>query len=87
MFPAAILKNIGVVQKPLSEAAEKRLKAGLLAGKGRAEVASGLGGARQTVYTWGRLLDEAGLQTGHKQCRQNIRVCFPLVRSMLAPLP
>jgi transposase len=39
------------------------LKAGrlLLAGKGCAEVALAVGVARQTVYTWKRLLDEGGI--------------------------
>ncbi|UUZ78325.1 IS630 family transposase [Polaromonas sp. P1(28)-13] len=52
-----------MVQKRLSEAAKKRLKAGrmLLAGKGCAEVALAVGVARQTVYTWKRLLDEGGI--------------------------
>lgn len=47
----------------LSEAAKKRVKAGqmLLAGKGCAEVALAVGVARQTVYTWKRLLDEGGI--------------------------
>jgi len=47
----------------LSEAAKKRVKAGrlLLAGKGCAEVADAVGVARQTVYTWKRLLDEGGI--------------------------
>lgn len=58
-----MLEDIGVVQKRLSEAAKKRLKAGrlLLAGKGCAEVALVVGVARQTVYTWKRLLDEGGI--------------------------
>lgn len=52
-----------MAQKRLSEAAKKRLKAGrlLLSGKGRAEVALAVGVARQTVYTWKRLLDEGGI--------------------------
>ena len=47
----------------LSEAAKKRVKAGrlLLAGQGCAEVAVAAGVARQTVYTWKRLLDEGGI--------------------------
>lgn len=47
----------------LSEASKKRVKAGrlLLAGKGCAEVALAVGVARQTVYTWKRLLDEGGI--------------------------
>lgn len=52
-----------MVQKRLSEATKKRLKAGrmLLAGKGCAEVALAVGVARQTVYTWKGLLDEGGI--------------------------
>ena len=52
-----------MAQKRLSEATRKRLKAGrmLLAGKGCAEVALSVGVARQTVYTWKRLLDEGGI--------------------------
>jgi len=52
-----------MVKKRLSEAAKKRLKAGrmLLAGKSCAEAALAVGVARQTVYTWKRLLDESGL--------------------------
>ncbi len=47
----------------LSEATKKRLKAGrlLLSGKGCAEVALAVGVARQTIYTWKRLLDEGGI--------------------------
>jgi transposase len=47
----------------LSEATRKRVKAGrlLLAGKGCAEVAVAVGVARQTIYTWKRLLDEGGI--------------------------
>ena len=63
MSPVSMLENIGVVQKRLSEAAKKRLKEGrmLLAGKGCVEVALAVGVARQTVYTWKRLLDEGGI--------------------------
>jgi transposase len=52
-----------MAQRRLSEAAKKRLKAGrlLLAGKGCAEVALAVDVARQTVYTWKRLLDEGGI--------------------------
>jgi transposase len=52
-----------MAQKRLSEATKKRLKAGrmLLAGKGCAEAALAVGVARQTVYTWKRLLDEGGI--------------------------
>ena len=52
-----------MVQKRLSEAAKKRLRAGrmLLAGKTPAESAIAVGVARQTVYTWKRLLDEGGI--------------------------
>ena len=47
----------------LSEAAKKRVKAGrlLLAGKGCAQVALAAGVARQTVYTWKRLLNEGDI--------------------------
>ena len=47
----------------LSEAAKKRVKAGrmLLAGKGCSEVALAVDVARQTVYTWKRLLGEGGI--------------------------
>lgn len=52
-----------MAKKRLSEAARKRLKAGrmLLRGKGCAEVALAVDVARQTVYTWKRLLDEGGI--------------------------
>ncbi len=52
-----------MVQKRLSEAAKKRLRAGrmLLAEKTPAESAVAVGVARQTVYTWKRLLDEGGI--------------------------
>lgn len=52
-----------MAKKGSSEAAKKRVKAGrlLLAGKGCAEVALAVGVARQTVYTWKRLLDEGGI--------------------------
>lgn len=58
-----MLENIGMAKKRLSEAAKKRVKAGrmLLAGKGCAEVALVVGVARQTVYTWKKLLDEGGI--------------------------
>ena len=58
-----MLENIGMVQKRLSEAAKKRLRAGRLlqSGKSCAEVALATGVARQTVYTWKRLLDEGGI--------------------------
>jgi transposase len=54
-----------MVQKRLSEAAKKRLRAGrmLLAGKSCAETALAVGVARQTVYTWKRLLDEGGIDS------------------------
>lgn len=63
MSPEALLENIGVVQKRLSEATKKRLRAGrmLQKGKGCAEVAALVGVARQTVYTWKALLDEGGI--------------------------
>ena len=52
-----------MVQKRLSEAAKKRLRAGrmLQKGKGCAEVPLVVGVARQTVYTWKGLLDEGGI--------------------------
>ncbi len=52
-----------MVQKRLSEAAKKRLRAGrmLQKGKGCADVALAVGVARQTVYTWKALLDEGGI--------------------------
>ena len=52
-----------MAQRRLSEAAKKRLRAArmLLRGKGCAEVAAAVGVARQTVYTWKRLLDEGGI--------------------------
>ena len=52
-----------MVQKRLSEAAKKRLRAArmLLSGKGCAEVALAVGVARQSVYTWRRLLDVGGI--------------------------
>ena len=52
-----------MAKRGLSEAAKKRVKAGrlLLAGKGCAQVALAVGVARQTVYTWKRLLDEGGI--------------------------
>ena len=52
-----------MVQKRLSEAAKKRLKAGrmLLAGKGCTDVAKVVGVARQTVHTWKGMLDEGGI--------------------------
>jgi transposase len=55
---------IGMEKKRLDEATKKRLRAGrmLLTGKRPAEVALVVGVARQTVYTWKRLLDEGGLE-------------------------
>ena len=52
-----------MVEKRLSEAAKKRLRAGrmLQKGKGCAEVAIVVGVARQTVYTWKALFDEGGI--------------------------
>ena len=49
--------------KRLVEATKKRVRAGrmLLAGKRPAEVALAVGVARQTMYTWKRLLDEGGI--------------------------
>jgi transposase len=52
-----------MAKKPMDEATKKRLRAArmLKAGKGPAEVALAVGVARQTVYTWKRLLDEGGI--------------------------
>ncbi len=52
-----------MVQKRLSEATKKRLRAGrmLQKGEGCAEIALAVGVARQTVYTWKALLDEGGI--------------------------
>jgi len=52
-----------MAKKRLDEATKKRLRAGrmLLAGKRPADVAAAVGVARQTVYTWKRLLDEDGI--------------------------
>ena len=52
-----------MVQKRLSEATKKRLRAGRMLQKGKvcAEVALAVGVARQTVYTWKALLDEGGI--------------------------
>lgn len=52
-----------MVQKRLSEAVKRRLRAArmLQKGKGCAEVALAVGVARQTVYTWKALLDEGGI--------------------------
>ena len=49
--------------KAMSEAANKRLRAGQILQKGKscAEVAQAVGVARQTVYTWKALLDEGGI--------------------------
>lgn len=63
MSAGSLRENMGMVQKRLSEAAKKRLRAGrmLQKGKGCAEVALAVGVARQTVYTWKALLDEGGI--------------------------
>jgi transposase len=63
MSPVAILENAGMARTGMSEVTKKRVKAGrmLLAGKGCAEVALAVGVARQTVYTWKKLLDEGGI--------------------------
>lgn len=63
MASIAILENVVMARKAgLSEAAMKRVKAGLLlAGKVCVEVAFAVGVARQTPYTWRRLLDEGGI--------------------------
>ena len=63
MSSGLFLENVGMVQKRLSEAAKRRLRAGrmLQRGKGCADVALAVGVARQTVYTWKALLDEGGI--------------------------
>lgn len=63
MSAGLFLETIGMVQKRLSEATKKRLRAGrmLQRGKGCAEVALAVGVARQTVYTWKALLDAGGI--------------------------
>lgn len=63
MSTGLFLENMDMVQKRLSEATKKRLRAGrmLQKGKGCAEVAALVGVARQTVYTWKALLDEGGI--------------------------
>jgi transposase len=60
-----------MAKRGLSEASKKRVKAGrlLLAGKGCAEVAAAVGVARQTVYTWKRLLDEGGIDALRARAR------------------
>ena len=52
-----------MVEKRLDEAVRRRLRAGrmLLAGKTPAEAAHAVGVARQTAYTWKKLLDEGGI--------------------------
>jgi transposase len=63
MSSGLLLENMGMVQKRLSEATKKRLRAGrmLQKGQGCAKVALAVGVARQTVYTWKALLDEGGI--------------------------
>lgn len=53
-----------MTKKRLTEAAKKRVRAGQLlqSGKTCAEVAASVGVARQTVYTWKRVLDEGGME-------------------------
>lgn len=52
-----------MVAKRLDETVRRRLRAGrmLLAGKTPAEAAHAVGVARQTAYTWKKLLDEGGI--------------------------
>jgi transposase len=71
MSSGTLLENMGMVQKRLSEAAKKRLRAGrmLQKGKGCAEVALAVGVARQTVYTWKALLDEGGIDALARRAR------------------
>jgi transposase len=63
MSPVAILENADMAKTVMSEATKKRVNAGrmLRADKGCAEVALAVGVARQTVYTWKKLLDEGGI--------------------------
>lgn len=63
MSSLAITASLEMARTGLSEATKKRVKAGrmLLAGKGYAEVAPAVGVARQTVYTWKKLLNEGGI--------------------------
>ena len=52
---------MGIVQKRLRDVAKRHVRAGrlLLGGKDCSKVAVGV--ARQTVYTWKRLLEEEGI--------------------------
>jgi transposase len=52
----------------MDEAAKRRVRAGrmLQAGKKPAEVAAAVGVARQTVYTWKRMLEESGIDALRK---------------------
>jgi transposase len=63
MSSGLFLEFSDMLKKRLSEAAKKRLRAGRMLQKGKscAEVALGVGVARQTVYTWKALLDEGGI--------------------------
>ena len=51
------------MRKRMDEAVKRRVKAGrmLKSGKKPAEVAKAVGVARQTVYTWVRILEEGGI--------------------------
>ena len=48
----------------MDQAAKRRVRAGrmLQAGKKPAEIAAAVGVARQTVYTWKRILEESGIE-------------------------
>jgi len=51
------------MRKRMDEAVKRRVRAGrmLMSGKKPAEVAKSVGVARQTVYTWVRILEEGGI--------------------------
>jgi transposase len=51
------------MRKRMDEAVKRRVRAGrmLISGKRPAEVAKAVGVARQTVYTWVRILEEGGI--------------------------
>lgn len=64
MQPALRLQEVQVIiKKRLDEASRKRVRAARLLKKGKkpAEVAQAVGVARQTVYTWKNILDDAGI--------------------------
>ncbi|CAB3775154.1 hypothetical protein LMG29542_08536 [Paraburkholderia humisilvae] len=61
--PRTILETHWHGAKAVKRSSKEAIEAGrlLLAGKVRAEVALAVGVARQTMYTWKRLLDEGGI--------------------------